>query len=125
MRSQRDQDLTPLDPEIEATARRCSGEARRTKKAEVAMARQDKRVLGDYAQPQASGMTSSIVNPTVEANHIELSPALVTFVELDQLGGHPTDNPNAYLRKFLTRCDTIMINGCPRRQFDYGSSLSH
>jgi len=60
--------------------------------------------------PQASGITSSIVNPIVEANHFELSPALITFVERDQFGGHPSDNPNVHLRKFLAKCDTIKLN---------------
>jgi len=103
--------LRPYPPEIEAAARRRSGEARRRKKAEAVMAWQDQRVLRDYALPQASGITSSIVNPTVEANNVELSPALITFVERDQFGGHPLDSPNVHLHKFLAKCDTIKLNG--------------
>jgi len=56
------------------------------------------------------GITLSIVNPTFEANNFELSPALITFVERDQFGGHPSDNPNLHLRKFLAKCDTIKLN---------------
>jgi len=82
-RSQGNQDLVPFDPEIEAAAHRHSGEARRRKKEEEVMAGQDQRVLRDYALSQASGITSSIVNPTVEANNFELSPALIIFVERD------------------------------------------
>ena len=85
-RSQGDQDLIPFYPEIEVVARRRSGEAKRRKKAETVMAGQDQRVLHDYALSQASGITSSIVNPTVEANNFELSPVLITFVEQDQFG---------------------------------------
>ena len=47
------------------------------------MAEQDQRVLRDYGLPQASGITSSVVNPTVEANNFEINPALVTFMERD------------------------------------------
>jgi len=72
------------------------------------MAGQDQRVLRDYALPQASGITSSIVNPIVEASNFELSP---TFVERDQFGGYPLDNPNVHIHKFLTKCDTIKLNG--------------
>jgi len=86
------------------------GEARRSKKAEAAMAGQGQRVLCNYALPQASGITSFIVNPTVEANNFEFSPALITFMEWDQLGNHPSDNPNVQLRKFLAKCDTIKLN---------------
>jgi len=46
-----DQDLIPLDPEIEAAACRRSGEARRRKKVEAVMVGQDQRVLRDYALP--------------------------------------------------------------------------
>ena len=50
------------------------------------------------------------MNPTVEANNSELSPALITFVEWDEFAGHPVDNPNAHLHKFLVKSDIIKIN---------------
>ena len=74
------------------------------------MAGQDQRVLRDYALLQASDIISSIVNATVEVNNFELSAALITFIERNQLGGHPGDNPNVYLYKFLAMCDIININ---------------
>ena len=77
------------------------------------MAKQDHRVLRNYALLQASGITSSIVSPTIEANNFELNPALIGFVERDQFSGYPFDNPNARLRKFLAKCDTINLNGVP------------
>jgi len=109
-RSQGSQALVPLDPEIEAAARRRSREVRRKKRAEALMA-EDNRVLRDYALPQASGVTSSIVSPTVEANNFELSSALISFVGREQFAGHPSENPNAHLRKFLAKYYTIKING--------------
>ena len=51
------------------------------------------------------------MNPTVKANNFELSPTLITFMERDQFGGHPSDNPNVHLRKCLTKFDTIKLNG--------------
>jgi len=59
---------------------------------------------------QVSGIILSIVNPTLEANNFELNPALITFMERDKFGGHPADNPNAHLHKFIAKCDTIKIN---------------
>ena len=109
-RSQGSQALVPFDPEIEAAARRLSREARRKKRTEASMA-EDNRVLRAYALPQASGITSSIVSPAVEASNFELNPALIYFVEREQFAGHPSENPNAHLRKFLAKCDTIKING--------------
>ena len=79
-RSQGSQVLVPFDPEIEAAAHRRGREAGRKKRAEVTMA-EDHRVLRDYALSQASGITSSIVSPAVEANNFELSPSLISFVE--------------------------------------------
>ena len=68
-------------------------------------------MLCDYTLPQASGVTSSIVSPTIEANNFELSPALISFVKREQFAGHPSENPNVYLHKFLAKCDTIKIDG--------------
>jgi len=47
------------------------------------IAKQENRVLGDYALPQAFGITSSIVSPPIKANNFELSPTLITFLERD------------------------------------------
>ena len=49
------------------------------------MAQEDNRVLRDYALPQASGVTSSIVSPVIKANNFEL----ISFVKRDQFGGYP------------------------------------
>jgi len=110
-RSQESHTLISFNPEIEAAARQRGGEARRKKMAEIAMAEGDNRVLQDYALSQASSITSSIVNPAVEANNFELSPTLISFVEQEQFGGHPSEKPNAHLCKFLAKCDTIKPNG--------------
>ena len=76
----------------------------------MVMVGQDSRVLCDYDLPQGSGITLSIVNPTVKANNFELSSTLITFMKQDQFGGHLSDNPNAHLLKFLAKCDTIKMN---------------
>jgi len=93
-RIQGNQNLIPFDPEIEAPARRRGKEAGTKKRTEVATAEGDNRVLRDYTLPQALGITSSIVSPIVEANNFKLSPALISFVEREQFGGHPLENPN-------------------------------
>jgi len=85
--SQGSQALVPFDPEIEAATSRRSRDAGRKKRAEVSMA-EDNKVLRDDALPQASGITSSIVSPAVEANNFELSPALISFMEREQFAGH-------------------------------------
>jgi len=50
---------------------------RRSKEKEkiiVVMAEGDDRMLQDYALPKASGITSSIVRPTIEANNFPAQP---------------------------------------------------
>ena len=65
----------------------------------------------DYALLQVLDITSSIVCPAIEASNFELNPTLMTFMEADQFRGHPTDNPNVHLCKFVAKCDTIKLNG--------------
>ena len=74
------------------------------------MAERNPRVLQDYVLPQATDLTSSIVNPSIEANNFELRPALVSFVEKDQFSGRPIENPHIHLHNFLMKCDTIKLN---------------
>ena len=74
------------------------------------MAKRDPRVLRDYVLPQATGLTSPIVNQAVEPNNFELRPALISFVEQNQFGGLPLENPHLHLRNFLAKCDTIKLN---------------
>ena len=62
-------------------------------KAEAVMAGRDNCVLRDYVLPQLSGITSSVVNATVEVNNFELRPALTSLVERDKFGGCPFENP--------------------------------
>ena len=108
-RSQRNQPLIPFDLEIKATVRRQSGARKRQQ--QVTMTERDPRVLQDYVLPQATGLTFPIVNPVVEANNFELQPALISFVEQNQFGGRPIENPHLHLCNFLAKCDTIKLNG--------------
>jgi len=77
-RNRRDEPLVRFDPEIKATARRQSGARKRQ---QIVMAERVPRVLRDYVLPQATGLTSPIVNPAIEVNNFELRPALISFVE--------------------------------------------
>jgi len=82
------------------------------------MGGRDIRVLQDYALPQVSGITSSIVSLALKENNFKLSPVLVTFVERDQFSRHPSNNPNVHLQKFLAKYDTIKLNAVSIMRFD-------
>jgi len=57
------------------------------------MAERDPRVLRDYVLPQATDLTFSIMSQAVEANNCKLRPTHVSFVEKDEFGGCPMENP--------------------------------
>ena len=60
--------LTALDPEIEATARKQAGERRRKTKGKV-MGEVPAKALREHGMPDATGVLSSIVRPTITATH--------------------------------------------------------
>ena len=68
-------------------------------------------MLRDYVLLQATGLISPIVNPAVKANNFELRLTLISFVEQNQFGGRPIENPHLQLCNFLAKCDTIKLNG--------------
>jgi len=63
--------------------------------------------------PQSLGIASSIVSPKIEAHNFELQSTLISLVEKDQFGGHPSENPNMDLWNFLAKCDTIKLRLFP------------
>ena len=60
-----------------------------------------------------SGITSSIIRLVIKEKNLKMQPTLVTFVEIDQFGGHPLENLNVHLHSFLKKHDTIKLNGVP------------
>uniref|UniRef100_A0A803MBH3 Uncharacterized protein n=1 Tax=Chenopodium quinoa TaxID=63459 RepID=A0A803MBH3_CHEQI len=69
------------------------------------------KMLREYAMPDASSTSASIVRPSIQANNFELKPALIHIVQQDQFGGSPAECPLEHLANFLEKCDTIKING--------------
>ena len=49
--------------------------------------------------------------PPIEANNFELKPALITMVEQHQFTGHPFEDPNEHLRRFMRMENTMKLNG--------------
>ena len=54
---------------------------------------------------------SAIRQPTIDSNNFELKPALITMVQQNQLTGHPTEDPNEHLGRFLKMANTVKLNG--------------
>ena len=54
---------------------------------------------------------SEIRKPTVDANNFELKLALITMVQQHQFTGHPTEDLNEHLGRFLRMANTVKRNG--------------
>ena len=54
---------------------------------------------------------SAIKSPAVNANDFELEPSLITMVQQNQFTGHPTENPNEHLGRFLRIANSVILNG--------------
>ena len=117
-------DLILADTELERTFR----SLRKTKRVEnsaMAEERQDQTegqrtaarrppitdTLEDFWRPIIQDEYSAIRQPTVDANNFELKPALITMVQQQQFTGHPTEDPNEHLGRFLRMENTVKLNG--------------
>ena len=124
-------DLIPVDTELERTL----GSLRKIKRAENAAMEEEghdqtkeQRTVGrrpppppppppiidtmeDFWRPIIQEEYSAIRQLTVDANNFELKPALITMVQQHQFTGHPTEDPNEHLGRFLRMANTVKLNG--------------
>ena len=116
--------LFPIDSELERTLRSLR-KVSRAKKATMA----DERIEHTVEQETSTGWPpmqdtmedfwrlviqeeySAVRQPAVEANNFELKPALITMVQQNQFTGHPTEDPNEHLGRFLRMENTVKVNG--------------
>ena len=49
--------------------------------------------------------------PPIEANNFELKPTLITMVQQHQFIGHPSEDPNEQLGRFMRMTNTVKLNG--------------
>ena len=49
--------------------------------------------------------------PAIDANNFELKLALITMVQQNQFTGHPSEDPNEHLGRFLRMANTVKLNG--------------
>ena len=124
MHRKQDSDLFPADTELERTLR----SLRKTKIVENAAMADERHdqiekqrtaaimppitdTMEDFWRPIIQEEYSAIGQPTVDANNFELKPALITMVQQHQFTGHPTEDPNEHLGRFLRMENTVKLNG--------------
>ena len=124
MNRKQDSDLLPTDTELERILRIL----RKTKRAENA-AMSDERhdqteeqrtaarrppmndIMDDFWSPIIQEEYSAIRQPTVDENIFELNQSLITMVQQHQFTGHPIEDPNEHLGRFLRMANTVKLNG--------------
>ena len=67
--------------------------------------------MEDFWRPIIQEEYSAIRQPTVDANNFELKPALITMVQQHQFTGHPIEDSNEHLGRFLRMANTVKLNG--------------
>ena len=117
-------DLLPVDSELERTLRSLR-KVRRAEKATMADERNDytveqettveRHVIQDtmevFWRSFIQAEYSTVRQPAVEANNLELKPSLITMVQQNQFTGHPTKDLNEHLGRFLKMANTVQLNG--------------
>ena len=53
---------------------------------------------------------SAVRQPPIEANNFELKPTLITMVHQHQFTGHPSEDPNEHLGRFMRMANTVKLN---------------
>ena len=124
MHRKQNTDLIPTNTELEKTLK----SLRKIKKVEnstMADERQDQNevqreaarrppitdTMEDLWKPISQDEYSAIRQPAIDANNFELKPVLITMVQQHQFTGHPTEDPNEHLGRFLRMANTVKLNG--------------
>ena len=124
MHRKQNTDLIPTNTELEKTLK----SLRKIKKVEnstMADERQDQNevqreaarrppitdTMEDLWKPIIQDEYSAIRQPAIDANNFELKPVLITMVQQHQFTGHPTEDPNEHLGRFLRMANTVKLNG--------------
>ena len=126
MHRKQDSDLIPADTELERTLRRLR-KIKRAKNAATVDERHDQTAEQRNRGQQPEGLPlltqwriyggllfrkSILQSDNLLWMQIifELKPALITMVQQHQYTGHPTEDPNEHLRRFLRMANTVKLN---------------
>ena len=67
--------------------------------------------MEDFWRPIIQEEYSAIRQLAIEANNFELKPALITMVQQHQFTGHPSEDPNEHMGRFMMMANTVKLNG--------------
>ena len=67
--------------------------------------------MEDFWRPVIQDEYSALRQPAIEANNSKLKPALITMVHQHQFTGHPSEDPNEDMGRFMRMANTVKLNG--------------
>ena len=67
--------------------------------------------MEEFWRPIIQEEYSTVREPVIEENNFELKPALITMVQQHQFIGHPFEDPNENMGKFMRMVNTVKLNG--------------
>ena len=67
--------------------------------------------MEDFWRPVIQDEHSTVRHPAIEANNFESKPALITIVQQQQFTGHPSEDPNERMGRFMRMANTVKLNG--------------
>ena len=67
--------------------------------------------MEEFWRPIIQEEYSIVRQPPIKANNFELKLALITMVQQHQFAGHPYEDPNEHLGRFMRMENTVKLNG--------------
>ena len=67
--------------------------------------------MEDFWRPSIQDEYSAVRQLAIEANNFELKSALITMVQQHQFTGHPSEDPNEHMGRFMRMINTFKLNG--------------
>ncbi|XP_037465933.1 uncharacterized protein LOC119337818 isoform X2 [Triticum dicoccoides] len=71
-------------------------------------------LLRDLWMPSSQCYITGPVWPTIEAENFEMKPGLIAFVQQQQFGGLPTEDPYEHLYRVMEYSGTVKYHGVPQ-----------
>ena len=67
--------------------------------------------MEEFWRPIIQEEYSAMRQPHIEAKNFELKPALITMVQQHHFTGHPSEDPNEHLGRFIMMANTVKLIG--------------
>ena len=67
-------------------------------------------MMEDFCRPVIQDEYSTVRQPAIDVNNFELKPTLITMVQQHQFTGHPSEDPNEHMGRFMRMANIVKLN---------------